>query len=738
MVMRFPLHFKLGIFVVLLFAAVIAACLLWTPVRYLWLKSQLSSDNTDVRNAAINKLLSHGERATPYFHSWLRSGNDKLVSGVCEIIGNNKRIGWKQFRQELEDVLGGSPSLSTEAAAHILNRYDQSWELTDCEEWWLTNEIRWSKYGNSVHRKRNIMVNLINERKNEDTTKAALHELLRLNDHHSIKFICTQLESHPDRNFRELIAEALEYSPRPKTLNTLLRVLANDASYGVKSNVMSALNSLKDRRAVKPLLNILKSDPDRNMRSRAAWSLNDFEDYEALDILLEVLKSDTSADVRDSVAYVLSEFDEPEVTDALVAAVAGDCNSEVRRCAALALCFVSRQSALPVLRKAATEDEDENVRSHALSALNDLEFPDKVEFNMKVLSNDPDDDVCRSALTEFNETLPEKAYDLICRMLLDDRRTYVRSRLKNSSAIGPLTEILTNSSVTPRTRSLGAYALGHIGNESSIQVLKSIIETDNATEVLKYSVSALGYMNTSSAIRIVTEVLYNSSNAEMRSAAVFPVNWLLGEKAFPHLAFAVKNDCSSNVRLNAVIAVGNYSEAKAVPLLTHVLLHDENSAVVSRCALELLKFISPEIEESLKQAYESGNPGAATVLAWLHGGKYVSAMRKRVKLREISPTHILNIWPSFMHAAESRWGNVSTLRKIIDASEPGYIPVGDYYADVLSRLPDDAPKLDLNAEKEIRERQERKLMRWYRRNKYDLEWNLASRKYYVISKSAGK
>ncbi|MHC4661749.1 MAG: ankyrin repeat domain-containing protein [Planctomycetota bacterium] len=59
--MKISLPLKLGIFVVLLFAAVIAACLLWTPVRIRYYTAKLKSDKLSEQVAAIDGLLSTGK-----------------------------------------------------------------------------------------------------------------------------------------------------------------------------------------------------------------------------------------------------------------------------------------------------------------------------------------------------------------------------------------------------------------------------------------------------------------------------------------------------------------------------------------------------------------------------------------------------------------------------------------------------------------------------------------------------
>ncbi len=56
------LPLKLGVFVVLLFAAVITTCLLWTPVKIRYYVSKLKSDNSKERIAGLKGLLDTGPK----------------------------------------------------------------------------------------------------------------------------------------------------------------------------------------------------------------------------------------------------------------------------------------------------------------------------------------------------------------------------------------------------------------------------------------------------------------------------------------------------------------------------------------------------------------------------------------------------------------------------------------------------------------------------------------------------
>ncbi|MHC4662708.1 MAG: ankyrin repeat domain-containing protein [Planctomycetota bacterium] len=60
--MKLSLPLKLGIFVVLLFGLVVAACLLWTPLRVRYYAAMLESDNPKERVAGVDSLLGMGKK----------------------------------------------------------------------------------------------------------------------------------------------------------------------------------------------------------------------------------------------------------------------------------------------------------------------------------------------------------------------------------------------------------------------------------------------------------------------------------------------------------------------------------------------------------------------------------------------------------------------------------------------------------------------------------------------------
>ncbi|TET38444.1 MAG: ankyrin repeat domain-containing protein [Planctomycetota bacterium] len=72
--MKLSLPIKLGIFVLVLFALVIATCLLWTPVKVQYYVGKVKSDDPKERVAGVDGLIGMGEKGVTVLSQELRGG----------------------------------------------------------------------------------------------------------------------------------------------------------------------------------------------------------------------------------------------------------------------------------------------------------------------------------------------------------------------------------------------------------------------------------------------------------------------------------------------------------------------------------------------------------------------------------------------------------------------------------------------------------------------------------------
>jgi hypothetical protein len=88
------LPLQLGIAVILLFTAVIASCLLWTPGRIKYYVGKLRSDNPKERVAAVDGLLGMGGKGVEALTEVFGGGKEE-----AEFLSEN----WKYYNRLLPD-----------------------------------------------------------------------------------------------------------------------------------------------------------------------------------------------------------------------------------------------------------------------------------------------------------------------------------------------------------------------------------------------------------------------------------------------------------------------------------------------------------------------------------------------------------------------------------------------------------------------------------------------------------
>ncbi|MHC4660445.1 MAG: HEAT repeat domain-containing protein [Planctomycetota bacterium] len=125
--MKLSLQLKLGVFVIILFAFVTAACLLWRPIKYGVLKSRLASDDASVRKKAIASVLLDGKRAIPYLRQYLKSDSDILIASACSVLEKTDEYYWQYCMPELDEALNHSDPNARNAVARLLDRKEYKW-----------------------------------------------------------------------------------------------------------------------------------------------------------------------------------------------------------------------------------------------------------------------------------------------------------------------------------------------------------------------------------------------------------------------------------------------------------------------------------------------------------------------------------------------------------------------------------------------------------------------------------
>ncbi|MHC4660997.1 MAG: ankyrin repeat domain-containing protein [Planctomycetota bacterium] len=92
--MKISLTAKLTIFIFLLFGAVIAGCILWTPLRIAWHVSMLGSEDSKKRKASADWLLGRGEEGMEALALELKGGTE-----AAEFLAEH----WKNVNEKMKN-----------------------------------------------------------------------------------------------------------------------------------------------------------------------------------------------------------------------------------------------------------------------------------------------------------------------------------------------------------------------------------------------------------------------------------------------------------------------------------------------------------------------------------------------------------------------------------------------------------------------------------------------------------
>ncbi len=136
--MKLPL--KLAIFVLILFALVVTAMLLWKPVKVKYYTSKLQSDNIKVRQAYAKKLLEMGARE-PVFRFYSDRYDPKsverrmdVVDELCEVGDRGKEVMKEIFRNwcysQQVRIPAGTLTFSNGCKVEINALYFDKFEVT--------------------------------------------------------------------------------------------------------------------------------------------------------------------------------------------------------------------------------------------------------------------------------------------------------------------------------------------------------------------------------------------------------------------------------------------------------------------------------------------------------------------------------------------------------------------------------------------------------------------------------
>ena len=168
-------------------------------------------------------------------------------------------------------------------------------------------------------------------------------------------------------------------------------------------------------------------------------------------------------------------------------------------------------------------------------------------------------------------------------------------------------EVLQDQEEHPDVRSAAALALGKVGGDRALELLKQMAHTEDLT-VKNYSLQALGILGREEALPDLLEALNDQDNHVFASAA--EALGQIGRPAVPHLINLLTNSPADDARCIAAWQLGNLRYVDAVPSLVNVIRNEKNPDVqaLSIWALGEIGKGDPDVIETLQWARGQKDP----------------------------------------------------------------------------------------------------------------------------------
>jgi HEAT repeat protein len=175
------------------------------------------------------------------------------------------------------------------------------------------------------------------------------------------------------------------------------------------------------------------------------------------------------------------------------------------------------------------------------------------------------------------------------------------------SCLPVLEEILYDMQEEPDIRSAAALALGKVGGDRALEILKNMAHHENAT-IKNYSVQALGLLGREEGVPILLDALKDKDNAIFASAA--EALGRIGKPVVPHLIDLLQTGNAEDARCIAAWQLGTLRYTEAVPTLVKVIRNDKNPEVVALAiwALGEIGFGPSDVLEILNWAKTQQDP----------------------------------------------------------------------------------------------------------------------------------
>lgn len=175
------------------------------------------------------------------------------------------------------------------------------------------------------------------------------------------------------------------------------------------------------------------------------------------------------------------------------------------------------------------------------------------------------------------------------------------------SCLPVLEEILNDPQEESEIRSAAALALGKVGGERALDILKQMA-LHEPPPVKTYSLQALGLLGREEVVPVLLDALKHEDNDVFASAA--EALGRIGKPVVPHLIELLNESSAEDARCIAAWQLGTLRYAEAVPPLVQVVRTDKNTEVIalSIWALGEIGLSDQAVLDTLKWAKNQEDP----------------------------------------------------------------------------------------------------------------------------------
>lgn len=452
--------------------------------------SLIESRNSNIRNAAIDKIVALGNVPLEYLLPLLNDKNSKIIRRTTiRIIRELKPDKNEALLNELNKCLNDKNSWVRKDAKEALQELYPETYAPFFEDY---QSMQLEPKTEDANRK-DLLLEMMQELKHKPTKVLAKNSPKKNKNQPQISNLHSGTKKHQQPSSSSLPTTRIkrnQYTDEVvnKSIDRHSSTILNNLSLNKPPSIESIITN-KDSSNYHLIFSALESQNLENKISaiNAVGRLQIIEAHSQLILLAE----DSNPKIRKAIAASLGEFKQKDNADTL-ANLVNDTDINVQIFAAKSLIQLGKLNGYDVLKKA-METDDPKVQIQVIVALRYIGNKQAVKYIKSAYSNS-NNEVRREAIHSLGVIKDIDSLDFLIEALKDTSRQ-VRSRaaealgkIASPIAVDPLLDLLRNS--TPAQGSQAAQALGKIGDARALKPLQDIYPTKNRN-IQKYIYRAI-------------------------------------------------------------------------------------------------------------------------------------------------------------------------------------------------------------------------------------------------------